>query len=102
MVVTGSLSEKYAADKMLPFVQYIKKNDFWNAQIKQIHVEKDGDVLLSPLVGDQIIELGSLDDYAGKLRRMKAFYEQVLVKNNWDKYKVISLKYSNQVIAKKS
>lgn len=101
MVVTGSLSEKYAAEKMLPFVQYIHKNEFWNAQIKQIHVEKDGDVLLSPLVGDQIIELGSLDDYEGKLHRMKAFYEQVLVKNNWDKYKVISLKYSNQVIAKK-
>lgn len=101
LVVTGSLSEKYAAEEMLPFVQYIQHNDFWNAQIEQIHVEKDGDVLLSPLVGDQIIELGSLSDYESKLRRMKAFYEQVLVKNNWDKYKLISLKYSNQVIAKK-
>ena len=102
LVVTGSLSEKYAVEEMLPFVEYIRENDFWNAQIEQIHVEKDGDVLLSPLVGEQIIELGSLDDYKGKLRRMKAFYEQVLVKNNWNKYKTISLKYSNQVIAKKS
>lgn len=102
LVVTGSLTEKYAVEEMLPFVEYIRDNDFWNAQIEQIHVEKDGDVLLSPLVGEQIIELGSLDDYEGKLRRMKAFYEQVLVKNNWNKYKTISLKYNNQVIAKKS
>ncbi len=102
LVVTGSLSEKYATEEMLPFVLYIENNAFWNAQIEQIHVENDGDVLLSPLVGDQIIEMGSLDDYAGKLRKMRAFYDQVLVKNNWNKYKRISLKYNNQVVAKKS
>ena len=102
LVVTGFLSEKFAAEELLPFVLYIENDDFWNAQIEQIHVERDGDILLTPLVGDQIIELGTLDDYTGKLRKMRAFYDQVLAKNNWNEYKTISLKYNNQVIAKKN
>ncbi len=32
---------------------------------------------------------------------MKAFYTQVLANNNWHKYEKVSLKFKNQVIAKK-
>jgi cell division protein FtsQ len=53
------------------------------------------------LVGGHIIELGDLDNYAEKLQIMRAFYKQVLVKNNWDKYEKVSLKYNNQVVAKR-
>ena len=101
LVTTGSVSEKFAVDKLLPFIMYVEDNDFWNAQIKQIHVEEDGDVLLVPLVGGHIIELGDVDNYREKLHVMREFYKQVLVKNNWDKYEKISLKYNNQVVAKR-
>lgn len=101
MVATGNFSEQFAREQLLPFVLYVEDNDFWNAQLEQIYVENNGDVLLTPLIGDQIIELGKPENYEEKLRNMKAFYEQVLAKNNWDKYKRISLKYKDQVIAKK-
>jgi cell division protein FtsQ len=101
LVATGNFSEEYARQELLPFVMFINDNPFWKAQIKQIHIDVNGEILLTPLVGDQIIELGSLKDYPEKLRNMKAFYEQVLVQNNWDKYRLISVKYKNQVIAKK-
>ncbi|WP_346861594.1 hypothetical protein [uncultured Draconibacterium sp.] len=76
-------------------------DEFWDAQIEQVHVEKNGEVVLTPLVGDHIIELGKLDNYEEKLRNMKAFYKQVLADNNWNKYKTVSVKYKNQVIAKR-
>lgn len=101
LVATGSVSEKFAVEKLLPFVMYVEGNDFWKAQIEQIHVEEDGDVLLIPLVGRQIIELGDTDNYREKLRVMREFYKQVLSKNNWDKYVKVSLKYNNQVVAKR-
>ena len=101
LTVTGMIDEEVAVNKLIPFVMYVENNDFWKAQIQQIHVRNDGDALLIPLVGDQIIELGSFDNYERKLRNMRAFYEQVLAKNNWDKYRTISVKYDNQVIAKK-
>lgn len=102
LVTTGNFSLQYAAEQLLPFVLYVEDNDFWKAQIQQIHIEKDGDVLLIPLIGNHIIELGKFDNYETKLRKMRAFYDQVLVKNSWNKYKVISLKYNNQVIAKRN
>jgi cell division protein FtsQ len=101
LVTTGTISEEFAVEKLLPFVMYVEDDDFWKAQIQQVHVEEDGDVLLTPLVGGNIIELGDLDNYREKLQIMRAFYKQVLVKNNWDKYEKVSLKYKNQVVAKR-
>lgn len=101
MVATGSVSESFAVEQLLPFVLYVEDNDFWKAQIQQIYVDEDGDVLLSPLVGGNIIEMGDLNNYRWKLHVMSAFYKQVLAKNNWDKYEMVSLKYNNQVVAKK-
>ena len=102
LVTTGSVSEKFAVEKILPFVLYVEDDDFWHAQIEQINVERGGDVQLIPLVGDHIIEMGSLDNFQRKLQHLKAFYEQVMAKNNWDKYKEISVKFDNQVIAKRN
>ncbi len=101
LATTGYFSEKYAVEQLLPFVLFIENDEFWQAQIEQIHIEKTGDALLTPLVGDHIIEFGALDDYQKKLKKMKAFYQQVLARNNWNKYKTVSLKYNNQVIAKR-
>ncbi|MFW6290182.1 MAG: cell division protein FtsQ/DivIB [Mariniphaga sp.] len=101
LVATGDFSEEYARSEILPFVLYLNNSTFWKAQIEQVHVEKDGGVFLTPLIGDQLIEMGSVENYPEKLRNLKAFYEQVLAQNNWDKYNTISLKYKNQVIAKK-
>jgi len=101
LVATGYLTEEFAIKKLLPFVLYIEKDSFWNAQIKQIHIEKSGNILLTPLVGDHLIELGTIENYSDKLYKMRAFYDQVLVRNNWNKYKLISLKYSKQIVAKK-
>lgn len=102
LVATGYFTEKFAKEQLLPFVLFVEDDDFWKAQIEQIHVEKGGDVLITPLVGEHIIELGDFDNYEAKLRKMRAFYDQVLVKNSWNKYKTISLKYNNQVIAKRN
>ncbi len=101
LVASGSISEKFAVEKLLPFVLFVEDDDFWKAQIEQIYVEEDENVLLTPLVGGHIIELGDVDNYFEKLHVMSEFYKQVLSKNNWDKYAKISLKYNNQVVAKR-
>ena len=101
LVSTGTFDEKYAKEKLLPCVLHIENDEFWEAQIEQVHVENNGDVILTPLVGDHIIELGKLDNYEEKLRNMKAFYKKVLANDNWNKYKSVSLKYKNQVVAKR-
>ncbi|HKJ78184.1 MAG TPA: hypothetical protein VKA10_01560 [Prolixibacteraceae bacterium] len=101
LVATGYFSEQFAREELLPFVLHLSKNEFWNAQAKQVHVEKDGNIIITPLVGSHLVELGTLENYPQKLRNMQQFYKQVMANNNWNKYEKISLKYKNQVIAKK-
>ena len=101
LVITGNFTEKYAREKLLPLVLYIEKDNFWKAQLQQVHVENQEELVLTPLVGEHLIEMGSADDYEIKLCNMKAFYKQVLARNNWNKYERISVKYRNQVIAKR-
>lgn len=100
LVATGNIKVD-SAGELLPCVRFIVEDEFWSAQIEQIHVTKNGELILTPLIGDHLIELGSVENYQEKLRNMKAFYKEVLAKNNWNKYKSISLKYKNQVIAKR-
>lgn len=101
LVATGNINEEYAQKKLLPCVLYMENDDFWEAQIEQVHVKENVEVVLTPLVGDLFIELGKIDNYAEKLRNMKTFYKDVLAKDNWNKYKSVSLKFKNQVIAKR-
>ena len=101
LVATGYFSEQFAKEQLLPFILYLEKDEFWKAQVEQIHVEQDGNILITPLVGSHLVEIGNLEDYPEKLRNMHAFYKQVMANNNWNKYEKISLKYRNQVIAKK-
>ncbi len=101
VVATGNISEKYAREQLLPCVLYIQHDEFWNAQIQQIHVNNNKNLVLTPLVGSYLIELGEVNDYAIKLRNMKAFSRQVLAQGNWNKYQSVSLKYKNQVVAKR-
>lgn len=101
LVTTGYFNEKYAREQLLPFVLHIESDPFWQAQIEQIHVSEKEEVILSPLIGNHIIEMGPLGDYTAKLRNMKAFSKQVLAEGNWNKYKTVSLKYKNQVVAKR-
>lgn len=101
LLATGDFSEQFAREKLLPCIRYIENDEFWKAQIEQVHVENNGNIVLTPLFGDHLIELGTSDDFEIKLRNMKTFYKKVLANNNWNKYETISLKYKDQIVAKR-
>ncbi len=102
LVATGNIDEQFAKEELLPCVRFIENDEFWRAQIEQVYVESEDNVILTPLFGDQLIEMGSLENYQEKLRNLKTFYKKVLAKNNWNKYKSISLKYKDQIVAKRN
>lgn len=101
-VATGNITAKIAKEEILPVVEFIQDNKFWRSQIKQIHVNNGGDLIFTTLVGNQLVEFGTSENMEEKFRNLRAFYEQVLAENNWDKYNRINVKFRNQVIAKKS
>jgi cell division protein FtsQ len=101
-VVTGAVSQKMATGDLLQFILFLQKNDFWNAQIEQIDVTPSKEIVLIPRVGDHEIELGTLDNYESKLKKLEIFYLKGLNKIGWGDYKTISLKYKDQVVCTKN
>jgi cell division protein FtsQ len=79
----------------------IYKDKFLHALISQIYVNSEGEIELIPAVGDQVILLGSIDNMAMKLKKLKAFYKQVMAGSGWDKYNTINLTFDNQVVCSK-
>ena len=110
-IVTGnipmSVSSNYrgeipASDKFLrqlyEFATFLQKHNFWQAQILQIHVTNGREVELVPRMGNQIIKLGGLDDVEYKLDKLYAFYQKAMPVEGWNKYKILDLRFSNQVV----
>lgn len=77
---------------------FIRRDSLWSAQVAQLYVNRDHDIELIPRVGDQRILIGNADSLQVKFRNLLAFYKQALPTVGWDKYKVINIKYLNQVV----
>jgi len=100
-IATGNIKEELAKTDLYKFALFLQKDAFWNAQIEQIAVQSEKDIILISRVGDQEILMGSLEDYEAKLNRLKTFYEKVLPETGWNRYSQINLKYDKQVVGTK-
>ncbi|WP_235208084.1 cell division protein FtsQ/DivIB [Saccharicrinis fermentans] len=101
LVISGHVNKLDSLDEVVEFARYIKASPFWNAQIEQVYVEQNGEFSLAPRVGDQIIYLGSLDNYPVKMRNLYALYSKGLHPREWNNYKEINLKFEGQIICTK-
>lgn len=82
-------------------VIYINDDNFWSAQIDQIYVDSSDEIDLIPRVGNQLIHLGTTENFEGKLRNLEAFYDKVLPEVGWNKYSLINLEFKDQIVCKK-
>jgi cell division protein FtsQ len=82
-------------------VSYINDDKFWSAQIDQIYVDSNDEIDLIPRVGNQLVHLGTSENFEGKLRNLAAFYDKVLPEVGWSRYSVINLEFKDQIVCKK-
>lgn len=81
--------------------RYIRKNNFWNAQIAQIDI-KGNEFEIIPVIGNHLVEFGNAKDHEAKFNRLKTFYKQVLANTGMDKYSLVRLQFKDQVVAVKN
>lgn len=98
VIATGHISKDYARKNLAALGRFIQQDAFWNKQIQQINVLKNGDIELTPRIGQHTILLGESTRFREKLARLKRFYTEGLNKAGWNKYTTLNLKYDNQVI----
>lgn len=80
---------------------FIRRDSLWDAQIAQIYVDDKHEIELIPRVGSHRILLGDADSLETKFSNLLAFYKQAIPKVGWDAYKMINIKYANQVVGVK-
>ncbi|HNA96295.1 MAG TPA: cell division protein FtsQ/DivIB [Chitinophagaceae bacterium] len=80
---------------------FILQDDFWMAQVAQIELTETGNMEMVPVVGNHLIKLGTAENIDQKFRRLMIFYQQILSKTGFEKYKVIDVQYEGQVVVSK-
>ncbi len=78
---------------------YLHQHEFWLSQVSQVHVNEEGAFEMIPVVGDHIVKLGDGSDIEKKFYRLMIFYRQVLRQSGFNRYSMINVQYSGQVIA---
>jgi len=101
MITSGTVPDLETQAGLLKMADFVNKDNFWKAQIEQVFVQKNGELLLLPQVGDYLIEFGKPEDWVTKFRNLKAVYQQGFKNMGWNKYSIISVKYRNQVVCTK-
>lgn len=101
LIASGSIPDATIEKSLLKMADFVNKDEFWRAQIEQVFVQENGELMLLPQVGDFLVEFGTPDEYDLKLRNLKAVYQQGFKYLGWNKYKKISVKYRNQVVCTK-
>lgn len=79
----------------------IYKNKFLNALVEQIYVTKYKEFEIVPKIGNHLILLGKADDLENKFQKLELFYKHGITMGGWNNYKLINLKFKNQVVCTK-
>ncbi len=104
IINNDSLKSILFLDDVYRISNYVCNDPFLHALIGQVYVQKDGQMLIIPLVGEQKIEFGKADTEKSieeKFSKLKVFYKEAIPYEGWEKYKTISLKYNNQIVCTK-
>ncbi|MDB5024476.1 MAG: hypothetical protein JWP78_2231 [Mucilaginibacter sp.] len=90
------------ARQLFKTAEFISNDSLWSAQIAQVYVNQDHQLELIPRVGTNRILLGNADSLEAKFHNLLVFYKQALPQTGWDRYKLINIKFTGQVIGVKS
>ncbi|VAW28794.1 Cell division protein FtsQ [hydrothermal vent metagenome] len=107
IIITGEKSKELSEQvnitegeysNLYKLIQYIVADEFLKAQIAQIKIIKNGEVILYPQITKQYIEFGKIEDIETKFKKLRLFYDEILPRNGWNSYSRVNLKYKNQII----
>ncbi|GAB3564485.1 hypothetical protein GCM10027578_10020 [Spirosoma luteolum] len=83
---------------LLELLQRIQNDPFWRAQIVELSVDRNGEVVMWPQMGQHQIELGTPTNLDAKFRKLTLFYTNVLPVKGWDRYHRVNVQYRNQIV----
>lgn len=88
-------------DATFDFINFIREDDFLNKNITEINVKLNGEYELKMRVPSFTVLFGKFEHAELKKANLKAFYKQLEKTQQLNDFKVVNLKFKNQVVCKK-
>ncbi len=104
IINNDSLKSIKKIDEIYHISNYVCNDTLLSKLISQVYLEKNGDFILIPVVGDQKIVLGPVlteQKMVEKFERLKIFYYEAMPFEGWNKFEEISVKYEGQIVCRK-
>ncbi len=110
MVCTGNIpayttdfkeQKKHILKDLMTLTQRLDGDAHFEHFFQQIHVTNKDEFILTPIIGDQTVMIGSLVSLEDKLEKLKIFYKEVMSRTGWQQYQRLDLRYRDQVVAVK-
>lgn len=92
--------ERQWMDGILALEKYIQSSRIWKSRIAQIHIEKNGDIVLIPVEGEERFIFGGTGEMEEKFERMECYYRAVRPAAD-SSYRTVNLKFKDQIICRK-
>jgi cell division protein FtsQ len=100
MLVSGVETDK-DIDEILPLISYILEDNFLHKEVVGIKKFADAEYQFSVRSGNYKIDFGKLIEIDLKFKKLKAFYNKTFKDQTIQNYKMINVKYHNQVVCTK-
>ncbi|MDH3652526.1 MAG: hypothetical protein OEQ53_22735 [Saprospiraceae bacterium] len=94
----NDLGTTHQGRSYLELLHFIEADPFLKAQIAQMQVDKNGEIIMYPQLSKQYVEFGMPTQIEEKFKKMMIFYQQILPDKGWNTYEKVNLKYENQII----
>ncbi len=104
IINNDSLKSIRKLDDVYRISNYVCNDPLMQAQIAQVHLLKNGEFVLIPMVGGQKIIFGSADteeEVEEKFQKLKIFYKEAIPYEGWSKYDEINLSFKGQIVCRK-
>ena len=101
LIANGNIVDSSDVSVISKVANYINDDEFLKAQIIQLHMNEDKEIELVPRVGNHTILLGEISEMEDKFNKLKLFYTKGVKQTGWNQYRLINLKYKNQLVCVK-
>ena len=98
-IVEGHFSKGFGAEKLLPMVDYVAADSTLASIVTMYKYRDPQNIYIVPCFNGYIVNMGSVDNYQTKFKKLLLFYRKVMPEKGWNTYDTISVKWDHQIVA---
>jgi len=101
VLIVEGVANNTISEELFKLVELVYEDEFLKKQIVGVEQISTREFILKTRVGNQTVELGSLNQLDQKIKKLKVFYQKAINDKTLENYKTINLEYNNQVVCTK-